>query len=99
MQGERGLERSIPGFASGSSRVEFKGHAELLEQLKDPLRRALERRRAFYRVEIEAIGRCGEVVVVIDGSKGRVPLLFGHEELEPAYVVRVVEDTVDKFGL
>jgi hypothetical protein len=71
----------------------------LVDRLRTPLQRALEGRRTFYSVRIEAVGRVGEVVVSITGSKGRVPLLFGHEELEPGYVSSVVQATVDRFAL
>lgn len=74
--------------------------AHLIERLRDPLRRALGDRRTCYSVRIEAIGRVGEVLVSITGSKGRLPLLLrGEEELEAAYVFRQVSDTVSRFGL
>lgn len=71
----------------------------LVDRLREPLEHALESRQTFYRVEIDTIGRVGEVLVSITSSRGRVPLLFGREELEPGYVLRVVSDTVARFGL
>ena len=71
----------------------------LVDQLRRPLQQALEGRRAFYSVRIEAVGRVGEVLVSITGSKGRLPLRFGHEELEPGYVSSVVHDVVNRFAL
>jgi len=71
----------------------------LVDRLRAPLRRALEGRRSFYSVRIEAVGRVGEILVSITGSKGRLPLLFGHEDLEPGYVSSVVRDVVTKFAL
>jgi len=67
--------------------------------LTEPLQLALAGRNGFYRVDVDTIGRVGEVLISITGSKGRLPLIFGEEELEPGYVFRVVKDTVSKFGL
>ena len=44
------------------------------------------------------MGRVGEVLVSITGPSGRLPLLFGHEELEPGYVSSVVRNAVEKFA-
>jgi hypothetical protein len=41
----------------------------------------------------------GEVLVSVTGAKGRLPILFGREDLEPGYVARVVTDTVARFNL
>lgn len=70
-----------------------------MDQLQEPLRQALESRRSFYFVEIETVGRVGEVLVSITSARGRLPLLFAREDLEPGYVHRIVSDTVDRFGL
>jgi hypothetical protein len=81
-----------------TTEVQFEGDGKrLIEQLEGPLRRALEERPAFYSIHIDAVGRVGEVLVRIEGSKGRLPLLFGREELEPGYVFRVVRDTVTRY--
>jgi len=71
----------------------------LVERLRDPLCRALGNRGTVYAVRIDTVGRVGEVLVSVNGSKGRLPLLFDEEELEPGYVFRVVSDTVSRFGL
>jgi hypothetical protein len=63
------------------------------------LRRALSHRRAYYQVRIETVGRCGEILVSILGAKGRLPLIFGPGERERGYVVSVVRDTLEKYGL
>jgi hypothetical protein len=89
---------AVPVGADDRDRVVIDGEAKLLEQLKAPLHRALAGRSAFYRVRVEGIGRCGEVLVGITGAKGSLPLLFGREELEPGYVARVVNDTLDRFA-
>ena len=73
--------------------------AGLVDQLQAPLRQALESRNRFYDVEIDAVGRVGEVLVSITSSRGRLPLLFGRDDLEPGYVHRIVSDTVARFGL
>jgi hypothetical protein len=79
--------------------VEFKTDSEaMLRRLREPLHRALDGRSHFYAVEIVAVGRVGEVLVSITGPSGRLPLLFGHEELEPGYVSSVVRDAVEKFA-
>ena len=83
-----------PTFVQVSGRT-----AWLVDQLQEPLRRALESRSRFYVVDIDAIGHVGEVLVSITSSRGRLPLLFGREELEPGYVQRIVSDTVARFGL
>jgi hypothetical protein len=84
----------LPRFVEISSKT-----ASLVEQLQEPLRRALESRNRFYLVEIDAVGCLGEVMVSISSSRGRLPLLFGREDLQPGYVHRVVSDTVVRFGL
>lgn len=79
--------------------VEFKTDNEaMLGRLREPLHRALDGRAHFYAVEIVAVGRVGEVLVSITGPSGRLPLLFGHEELEPGYVSAVVRNAVEKFA-
>lgn len=88
------------GIDSQASRlVEVHGeNALLVERLREPLRRALGGRRAFYSVQVEAINRVGEVLVRATGRRGRLPLLFANDELEPGYVFGVVSHTVDRFG-
>ena len=84
----------VPTFVEVTSRTEW-----LIEQLQEPLRQALESRKRFYAVEIDPIGCLGEVMVSITSSRGRLPLLFGREDLVPGYVHRIVSDTVSRFGL
>ncbi len=71
----------------------------LVDRLAEPLRNALAGRRSLYAVHIETVGRVGEVMVSIDGTKGHVPLLFGPEDMDAGYVCRVVKDTVRRFDL
>jgi hypothetical protein len=79
--------------------VDFKTDNEsLLASLREPLRLALAGHDVFYAVEIAAIGRVGEILVSVTGSKGRLPLLFGSEELEPGFVASVVRNAVDKYA-
>jgi len=81
------------------NRVRVEGESQaLVDRLREPLQRALADRRAFYAVRVEAVGRAGEVLVSINGSKGRLPLLFGRGELDPGHVSRVVQDAVDRFA-
>jgi len=84
----------VPTFVEVSSKTGW-----LIEQLQEPLRRALESRKRFYVVEIDSVGCLGEVMVSITSSRGRLPLIFGREDLQPGYVHRVVSDTVARFGL
>ena len=80
--------------------VEFTGdNAHLLDLLREPISRALGDRRTRYHVQVESVGRVGEVVVTITGFKGRVPLFLGGEELEPGYVTRLINETISKYGL
>lgn len=99
-RGPVATDRKDRGAIGGEDRgrVEIDGEATLLEQLEGPLHRVLAVRAAYYRVRVEGIGRCGEVLVGITGAKGQLPLLFGREELEPGYVARVVNDTLDRFA-
>jgi hypothetical protein len=66
--------------------------------LIDPLCRALGDRHRFYRVRVESVGRVGEVLVTITGSRGHLPLIISPQDLEPGDVFRMVSDTVDRFG-
>lgn len=78
--------------------VEIGGNdKDLVDRLAEPLQRALSDRHSFYAVRIESVGRVGEVMVRIDGSKGRLPLLFRPEDMEAGYVCSVVKDTVRRF--
>jgi hypothetical protein len=88
------------GIAEDARRlVEVDGeNASIVERLKEPLRRALGGRRAFYSVHVDSVNRVGEVLVSITGHRGRLPLLFAHDELEPGYVFGVVSGTLDRFG-
>lgn len=84
----------------GSRLIQVGGQdADLVDRLREPVLQALSGRRSCYAVRVAAIGPMGEVLVSITGSKGRVPLLFGHEELEPGHVSRVVQGAVDRFAL
>jgi hypothetical protein len=71
--------------------------ARLVERLKEPLLSVLSSRPGYYVVNIDSVGRVGEVLVSIQGPKGRLPLIFAGEDLEPGYVHRVVEDAVIRF--
>jgi hypothetical protein len=71
----------------------------LVERLRAPLLLALSGRRAFYAVRVDAIGPTGDVIVSVTGSKDRVPILFRREELEDAYVSRVVGSAVDRLAV
>jgi hypothetical protein len=84
---------------AATSLVQIDGENPLVvERLREPVSRALGNRRAFYSVRVETVGRVGEILVSILGHKGRIPLLFAQDELEPGYVHGVVRDTVDRFG-
>lgn len=88
------------GAVAAAERVEITGeNALVVECLRGPLRRALGGRPASYSVCIDTVDRVGEVLVAITCRKGRLPLLFAYDELEPGYVFGVVSDTVDRFGL
>jgi hypothetical protein len=71
----------------------------LVGRLTEPLQKALASRRSFYAVHIEAVGRVGEVMVSIDGTKGHLPLLFGPEDMDAGYVCSVVKDNVRRYDL
>ena len=73
--------------------------ARMVAELREPLERALGGRGTFYSVQIDRIGRVGETLVSITGHRGRLPLIFGHGELEPGYLCSVVRRGVERFGL
>jgi hypothetical protein len=50
-------------------------------------------------VDVASVGRVGEVVVSITGSRGRLPVFFKADELDPGYVSRVVTDILARYGL
>jgi hypothetical protein len=80
--------------------VDIGGQSALLvERLRDPLLWALGDRRSYYSVHVDSVGRVGEVLVQITGSRGHLPLLFDSDELEPGFVFRTVKEAVDRFGL
>jgi len=43
----------------------------LIDQLKDPLTRALGDRHSVYMVDVDTVGRVGQVLVSISGFRGR----------------------------
>jgi hypothetical protein len=97
---ERLEDRTMATCACLPTFVRVSGQtARLVEQLQEPLRQALACRNRFYVVEIDAVGRLGEVLVSISSGRGRLPLLFGRKNLEPGHVHRVVSDAVARFDL
>jgi hypothetical protein len=93
--------RSLPAPATRPYPADFvvlEGEPGLLSTFQDPLRRALGARRAPYRVNVDWVGRCGEIMVSITGAKGRLPLLFSRDQMDPGFVHRVVHDTVERYG-
>jgi hypothetical protein len=94
------VRRRQPMPLEATSRmVHVSGQGTLLDRFRDPLERALGTRRSYYHVSLEAVGRVGEVLVSVTGNKGRLPMLFGSEDLDPGYVTRVVVDTLARYGL
>ena len=77
--------------------VKIEGDRPLVDRLSAPIRSALAGRNAVYSVSIDGVGRCGEVIVAISGAKGRLPLLFGNDELDDGYVRSVVQRTVERY--
>ncbi len=74
-------------------------NARLVDRLREPLHRALDDRHGAYDVDVDSVGRVGEVLVSITGSRGHVPLFLGADELDEGYVCWVVRETVSRFGL
>jgi hypothetical protein len=90
--------RRIGALRAESQSVQVEGPSTcLVDRLKPPLLRVLSKRPGYYVVSIDSVGRVGEVLVSIQGPKGRLPLIFAREDLEPGYVHRVVEDAVIRF--
>ena len=90
---------TAPDLTRGARSVDVRSRNDDRAAQLRPLVRALGEREGCYVVEIDAIGRVGEVLVVVTGPRGRLPFLFGPEELQPGYVVSVVTATLDQFGL
>ena len=78
--------------------VEILGTPALVKRVQGALHGALDDRRRFYRVNVEEVGRCGEVLISISGTRGRLPLLFARDELEPGPLRSVLRTTVERFG-
>ena len=83
-------------WTGGPNLIEvFGDSAALVDRLREPLLQALSGARCSYAVRVGAIGPMGEVLVSITGSQGRIPLLFGREQLGAAHVSSVVQRAVD----
>jgi hypothetical protein len=78
--------------------IEIEGDAGLVQGLGEALHRTLGDRQRCYRVRLEGVGRCGDVLVAVTSAEGRLPLLFDREDLEPAYVASVVRYNVERFA-
>src|SRR5512134_2509537 len=99
-RGMSGLVKgSLPRTRARGGRVKIEGEAPLLRSLGRPLRRALARRPFPYRVSVQSVGGCGEVLVAITTAKGRLPLRFAGDDLEPGFVSSIVRSSLDRFGL
>lgn len=88
-------DKRVMAITEAATPVQIDGENALV---REPLSRALGNRRACYRVQIGTVGRGGEVLVSILGHRGRIPLLFAPDELQPGYVHGIVRDTEDRFG-
>jgi len=71
----------------------------LVARMRGPLMRALAGRGSVYAVWVEALGPRGDVLVTITGSRGRIPLVFAPDELQPPHVARVVRGALDKAAI
>ena len=78
--------------------VEIRGQPALVQRVQGALHRALDDRQRLYRVDVAEVGRCGEVLISINGTKGRLPLLLAHEQLEPGPMRDLVRRTVERFA-
>lgn len=94
---DHGTRAALPAARRGGVKIE--GNAPALQTLRRPLRRALERRPARYRVYVREVGVCGEVLVSITTARGPLPLRFAGDDLEPGFVASVVCSSLDRFGL
>ena len=89
-----------PAQSPRRARLKLEGDAPLLRSLRTPLRRALARRPAApYRVRVQGVGECGEVLVSITTARGPMPLRFAGDELDPGFVASVIRSSLDRFGL
>jgi hypothetical protein len=82
---------------AGQRLVHIRGEGvAVVDRMRAPLLRALSGRRSFYAVRVETLGPGGEILVSITGSKGRIPLLFGADELQAAHISRVVRCALER---
>jgi hypothetical protein len=89
----------MASWAGGPNLVDvFGDSAALVDRLREPLLQALTPGRRCYAVRVDTVGPMGEVLVSITGSQGRIPLLFGREELEADHVSSVVQGAVDRLA-
>jgi hypothetical protein len=87
-------------FDASPRMVQVRGEdSSLVELLSAPLAEALEERRNVYVVEVAAVGRGEQILVCINGNRGRLPLLFQKHDLKPSHVLLVVKDAVDQLGI
>jgi hypothetical protein len=80
-------------------RIVIEGDEALRDRLGAALRSTLGERRRFYRVAMQSVGRNGEFLVTVSSAKGRLPLLFGTEDVEPGHVATVVMQNVERVAL
>jgi len=89
----------MASWTGGPELIEvFGDSAALVDRLRGPLRQALSGGRRCYAVRVDTVGPMGEVLVSITGSQGRIPLLFGREELEAGHVSSVVRGAVNSLA-
>ena len=81
-----------------ASLVEIRGTPSLVQRVGHALHQALDDRHRLYRVDVCEVGRCGEVLVSIVGTKGRLPLLFARDDLDEGLLRSTVARTVDRFA-
>ena len=87
-------------MGQGHGHVHIAGtDAFIVASLTAALERALGDRGTSYSVEIDAVGRVGETLVSITGSRGHLPLIFGHGDMEPGYICSVVQRSVNRYGM
>jgi len=73
--------------------------AELIERLREPVRKALAGSPSHFCILIEPSGHVGEILVRVIGRRASLQLAFGRDEADPGYVSGVVRDAVARFAI
>ena len=84
---------------SRSFGVAVEGEPQLVDRLGPALQEALASRHRLYLVRLHHVGRRGEVLVSVDGSAGRAPVILPPEQQAPSVAAATVGRLVERLSL